>query len=106
MYEYNAVILRVVDGDTVDVNADLGFDVHFNIRLRLSGINAPEISTQEGKDTTAYVRSVLPLGAKVVIKTTKDRKDKYGRYLAEIVFPETGEVLNQILLQKGLAVTY
>lgn len=106
MYEYNAVIVRVIDADTVRVVLDLGFDVHIHQTIRLSGINAPEMSTKEGKEATLYVRYLLPLGASIVVKTEKDRQDKYGRYLGKIYFLESKECLNDILIEKGFAVRY
>lgn len=106
MYEYRAVVVRVIDADTVRVVFDLGFDVHIHQTIRLSGINAPEMSTKEGKDATTYVRHLLPLGANILVQTEKDRQDKYGRYLGKIYFMESKECLNDILIEKGLAVPY
>lgn len=84
MYEYRATILRVVDGDTVDVTLDLGFDVHLKQRLRLRGIDAPELRTTEGKASRDWLRTLLPPGESVVVRTEKDRREKYGRYLATV----------------------
>ena len=79
-YIYQATLERVVDGDTVDIVIDLGFSTFRKERIRLYGVDAPEIKTPEGR----YVKSVLidrlnEDGLK--IRTVKDRRDKYGRYL-------------------------
>ncbi len=79
-YIYRATLERVVDGDTVDIVIDLGFSTFRKERIRLYGVDAPEIKTPEGR----YVKSVLidrlnEGGLK--IRTVKDRRDKYGRYL-------------------------
>ena len=106
MYEYNAVVVRVIDADTVDVSVDLGFDVHIKQRVRLMGINAHEKHTNLGKEASAYVRKIIPLGTKIVLQSSKDNNDKYGRYLARIILPETNECLNDILIKRGHAVEY
>lgn len=109
MYEYKATIRRWVDGDTVDVDIDLGFGLVFsNQRIRLYGIDAPEQRTRDlaekekGLAATAYVNEQAPVGSKVVIKTYKD--DKYGRVLGEVFVGETN--LNALLTTEGHAVRY
>jgi len=56
MYEYNAQLVRVVDGDTVDISVDLGFHISQQIRVRLNGINSPETSTPAGKGAKSFWR--------------------------------------------------
>ena len=91
MYTYRGEVKAVVDADTVDVLIDLGFGVHTMQRLRLYGIDAPEMRTEAGKIAKEYVKSVL-LGVNgdnfeyVYVRTIKDRKDKYGRKLAVLYF--------------------
>jgi endonuclease YncB( thermonuclease family) len=89
MYQYKAQVKAVIDADTIDVLIDLGFGVHTMQRLRLYGIDAPEMRTEAGKIAKEYVKSVL-LGADasmfVYVRTFKDRKDKYGRKLAVLYF--------------------
>ena len=89
MYQYKAQVKAVIDADTIDVLIDLGFGVHTMQRLRLYGIDAPEMKTEAGKIAKEYVKSVL-LGADaamfVYVRTFKDRKDKYGRKLAVLYF--------------------
>jgi micrococcal nuclease len=86
IYIYKAELIRVVDGDTVDLIIDLGFDTSRKERFRLYGVDAPEINTAEGKEAKAWLRDVLqPLEA-IYIETlqhkTKAKRDKYGRFLA------------------------
>jgi len=120
MYDYAANVVRVVDGDTVDVNLDLGVDVHVFTRLRLMGINAPEHGTAEGDAATAYtenwVHNHAGPGGYVTVQTIKDRKEKYGRYLAFVYGWKEGEeefdlavdrrCLNEMLITEGHAVSY
>lgn len=92
-YYYSAVITKVVDGDTVRASVDLGMDVRIDVTLRLYGIDAPEISTPAGVLSRAAVREWLVHNAspessedawEVVVHTIKDKREKYGRYLAEV----------------------
>ena len=89
MYQYKAQVKSVIDADTIDVLIDLGFGVHTMQRLRLYGIDAPEMRSEAGKVAKEYVKSVL-LGADaamfVYVRTLKDKKDKYGRKLAVLYF--------------------
>lgn len=111
MYEYKATIVRVTDGDTIVILADLGFHITQEMPLRLFGINTPEIrgpSRTAGLAAKAFVESVLPVGATVRVKTYKDSKEKYGRYLADIYYGDGALLtcLNQELVEKGLALPY
>lgn len=82
VYTYAATVEKVVDGDTVDVDLDLGMRIHFKTRLRLEGIDAPEMSTGDGKTVKALLQELLPVGASVTVQTRKP--DKYGRALATV----------------------
>jgi len=109
MYEYAATIIRVVDGDTFHAQLDLGCDVHVNLTIRFARINAPEMSTPGGPVAKAYVEQwVAAQGGKVVLRTAKDKRENYGRYLAEVFASPlgAGPSLNQILLDNGLAEPY
>lgn len=89
MYTYRGEVKAVIDADTIDVLIDLGFGVHTMQRLRLYGIDAPEMKTEAGKIAKEYVKSVLMGGDAfkyVYVRTIKDRKDKYGRKLAVLYF--------------------
>jgi len=95
IYIYKAELIRVVDGDTVDLIIDLGFDTLRKERFRLYGIDAPEMNTAEGKDAKAWLIGVLgPYGA-IYVETlqhnTKDKRDKYGRFLA-VLYGDLGDL--------------
>lgn len=100
--------LGVVDGDTMHVGVDLGLDVAINITLRLYGINAPEMSTQAGKDAKAWALEWFaqhcPDG-QFVVQTVKDSREKYGRYLATVIAPD-GHNYNMDIVAAGHAVPY
>ena len=86
IYIYKASLIRVVDGDTVDLIIDLGFDTSRKERFRLYGIDAPELRTEAGKAAKKWLWDALqPLEA-IYVQTiqleTKAKRDKYGRFLA------------------------
>ena len=107
MYEYRAFVRKVYDGDTVTVDIDLGFDVVLkNQKIRLVRINAPEV---RGKERSEGLKSRDALRAKIgnrwiKIKTQKDKKGKYGRWLGEIWLEEL--CVNDWLISEGLAKIY
>lgn len=108
LYHYKATIKRIIDGDTIVVVADLGFTISVELYLRVKGINTPEVVGEErarGLEAKAFVEHLLPVGSPVTIITYKDRKEKYGRYLAEVRFLRDGEEkdLATLLLNAGLA---
>jgi micrococcal nuclease len=111
MYEYDAELVRVVDGDTVDISVDLGFHISQQIRVRLNGINAPELSTPAGKAAKGFLEGLLPVGTSLRCNTVKDKTEKYGRYLADLtVQGSTGDLasksVNQTMLDAGQAIPY
>ena len=112
MYEYSATIRRSVDGDTVDVTLDLGFDILYNSRIRLYGINTPESRTRDleekarGLAAKDRVLELCPVGSTVTVKTTKDGRGKFGRILGEIFVPGVVQSVNQLLVEEGHAVEY
>lgn len=90
-YAYKARVTRVVDGDTVVVNIDLGLNVwKHGIHVRLLGVNAPELNTPIGLRCQAYAQELLvwdwrkTLEDALIIRTYKDKGDKYGRLLGEL----------------------
>ena len=109
MYEYRAQVTRVVDGDTVHARVDLGCDVRIDLTIRLYGINAPELSTPEGPPARAWLQGRLDeyKGA-IVLRTVKDRREKYGRYLGTLLVGEPGPLidLNLAMIAAGHAVAY
>lgn len=106
MYTYKATVVKIVDGDTVDLNIDLGFHTWVMKRVRLSGINAPERYEEGGKTATEFVKMQIPVGSEVTIQTHLDSNDKYGRVLGEIFTPNNILSINKMLLNNGLATVY
>ena len=113
MYEYNAKILRIVDGDTIDVDIDLGFGVWIHKeRVRLEGIDTPESRTKDleekkfGLLSKEYVRGLLPVGSivKLVCKSY-DSKGKFGRILGDIELKETRMIGREIVEHSSLVKT-
>ena len=110
MYEYACIVDRVVDGDTVDVVLDLGFDVRFFSRERLYGIDTPESRTRD-KDEKArgliskkFLQDSLADQEAVIKTKLKDSRGKYGRVLGELWVD--GVNINQTMVDKHLAVDY
>ncbi len=107
MYEYKATVTKVYDGDTITVDFDLGFGILIRKqKIRLLGINTPEIRGPE-KPQGIISRDALRqriLGKVVTIKTSKDKKGKYGRWLGEVFMEE--ENINKWLLKEGYAKAY
>ena len=117
MHEYNCTIRRVVDGDTVDVDIDLGFDMWIhNERVRLFGIDTPESRTRdlEEKKAGLFAKDVvlhyLPEGSKQVLRTHKDKVGKYGRVLGEFVIYDSladrQTTINQFMIDHKIGVEY
>ena len=107
MYEYKATVTKVYDGDTITVDFDLGFGILIRKqKIRLLGINTPEVRGPE-KPQGIISRNALRqriLGKVVTIKTSKDKKGKYGRWLGEVFMEE--ENINQWLISEGYAKEY
>jgi micrococcal nuclease len=115
MYEYKCKLVKVVDGDTVDVDIDLGFDVWLRKqRIRLYGVNAPESRTRDleekkkGLAAKEYVTNFLDDEAGLILKTHKDAEGKYGRILGELwrITNYADQSLNDYLVEKGHATPY
>jgi len=106
MYNYKAKITKVYDGDTVTAVVDLGFSISFKIKLRLLGIDTPELRGEERKEglkVRDIVRNLI-LNKEVEIFTKKDKTGKYGRYLATIIIGDLN--LNEWLLENNYAKPY
>ena len=108
MFEYNFNLIKVVDGDTVDIDIDLGFGVWLrNQRIRIMGIDTPESRTRDlaekalGKKASARLKELC--SKKLKIKSLG--KGKYGRILAT-PYTEDGQDICQILIKEGHAVEY
>ena len=114
MYEYRVKkVTGVVDGDTIDVDIDLGFNVSFSQRVRLAGIDTPESRTKDlnekrlGLEVKEWLKSKLKDAQDVVIKTElPDSSEKYGRILGWLYVKGTEKSLNQIMIDEGYAWSY
>ena len=114
MYEYYVrKVENVVDGDTIDVLIDLGFDILFQSRVRLAGIDTPESRTKDlkekalGLESKEYLKKHLKDAKSVVIKTEKmDSSEKYGRILGWIYVNGDTESINDKMINDGYAWGY
>ena len=122
MYEYKSKILRVVDGDTVDVDIDLGFGVWMHKeRVRIMGIDTPESRTRDkvekkfGLASKARLKELMPIGSMQILKTQidksgEDKKGKFGRILGDFIILDddtlTTTMVTTIMINEGYAVAY
>ena len=114
MFEYRATVERVVDGDTVDVDIDLGFEVHIKARVRLYGIDTPEVRTRDleekerGIAASNRLKELIKERNLILASEKFNSKGKYGRILATLLI-ETSQGrqnVNEILLEEGHAEIY
>ncbi len=111
-YTYKAIVKKVIDGDTIDLDIDCGFDIWTRQRVRLYGIDTPETRTKDidekikGNRAKEFVKNILPEGQEILI--TSESKGKYGRYLVTIFIEKKGRKinLNKLLVAKKLARVY
>ena len=107
MWEYRAFVRKVYDGDTITVDFDLGFDILLkNQKIRLAGINAPEVRGEqraEGLISRDALRSRIA-NKWIIIKTEKDKKGKYGRWIGTVILDD--ENINEWLINEGYAKVY
>ena len=109
MYEYNAKLIRVIDGDTVDALIDLGFDVWVKKRIRLYGIDAPETRTKDldekaqGLATKGRLTSLLG-ASDGMFMISSHGVGKYGRCLATLFIEKQN--INELLISEGYAKRY
>jgi len=103
-YRYLALIVSVYDADTVTAVIDLGFGISYKTKIRLYGIDAPEMrgsEREEGIEARDYLRELI-LGKTIQIETIKDKKGKYGRYLG-ILHDSDGNI-NERLVKENYAI--
>lgn len=108
MFTYTANNIRVIDGDTIECDIDLGFNITITKqKCRLAGINAPEMSTPEGPIATAALQHICDTQHITIVTTqTKNgstKREKYGRWLATLYGTEPGPNINQQLVDTGHA---
>jgi micrococcal nuclease len=114
MYEYYVrKVENVVDGDTIDVLIDLGFDILFQSRVRLAGIDTPESRTKDlaekalGLESKEYLKKHIKDAKSVIIKTEKmDSSEKYGRILGWLYVNGDTESVNDKMINDGYAWGY
>jgi micrococcal nuclease len=114
MYEYRVKkVTKILDGDTIDVDLDLGFNISYSQRVRLSGVDTPESRTRDlnekkfGVEAKEYVKSLIDNAKLVVIKTEKpDSSEKYGRILGQVFLDGSSISVNQMLIDNGYAWAY
>ena len=114
MYEYRVKkVLKVVDGDTIDVDIDLGFDISFTSRVRLAGIDTPESRTTDkmekalGLEVKKKIGELIASAQTIVIKTEKpDSSEKYGRILGWLYLDGAEKSVNETLIASGYAWGY
>ena len=114
MYEYKVrEVVKVVDGDTIDVVIDLGFSLFKEERVRLAGIDAPESRTRNleekelGLEAKKYLEEHLGAAKEIIISTEKDKEEgKFGRMLGWITLDDNVASFNQIMIDRGYAWGY
>ena len=108
MHEYSAVCLEVINGNTIRVDLDLGFDIRQKMTLRLYGIKALGTRGESGGEQATAAKDFLKQsieGQPVIIRTYKDKDNKHGQLLAD-VFNGPSISVNQQMLTAGLATAY
>lgn len=130
MYQYKAIVQKVVDGDTMEIDIDLGCLIWIHgEKIRLYGINTPEVygvkkgtaEWEKGNSASVFVKDVVKEKDEIIVETFKDKKEKYGRYLA-LVYVKIDQskisglagirqinglyCINDILVAKGYAEKY
>ena len=115
MYEYRCKVVHIVDGDTVDVDIDLGFGVWMKKqRIRLYGIDTPESRTRDleekkyGLAAKEFLTGMLDDEAGIILKTYKDKEGKFGRILGELwrITNYADQSINEYMIEKHHAVRY
>jgi micrococcal nuclease len=106
-------VIKVVDGDTIDADIDLGFDISLTKRVRLSGVDTPESRTTDlkekalGLEVKEWLKHKLDGATDILIKTQlPDSTEKYGRILGNLYINNAALSLNQQMIDEGYAWTY
>jgi endonuclease YncB( thermonuclease family) len=111
-FVYYAIVRRIHDGDTIFVDLDLGMGIwnrgdnpNEGMAIRLYGINAPELSTQDGKVALTYLQTLIKPGDEVRLESIEWHEfDKYGRLLAVVYQGDSN--INDMMINNGHAVSY
>jgi len=112
-YHYRCRLLDVIDGDTVELEVELGFHARLTVRVRLEGIDTPELRGKTfdercmAHDAQALVAQWCEARAdRIILRTVRDGRDKFGRLLATLIDQDTGETVQQALIAAKLARPY
>jgi micrococcal nuclease len=114
MYEYRVKkLINVIDGDTIDVDIDLGFDISLLRRVRMAGIDTPESRTTDkaekvlGLESKEYLKKIMKDSKSIVIKTElPDSSEKYGRILGWVYLDGATKSINEQMIEDGYAWSY
>jgi micrococcal nuclease len=114
VYEYRIKqVTKVVDGDTIDVDVDLGFSISYSQRLRLAGIDTPESRTTDkfektlGLESKEYLKTKLKEAKDIIVKTElPDSSEKYGRILGWVYVNGNSKSINEQMIEDGYAWSY
>ena len=111
MHEYKSKVTKIVDGDTIKCDIDLGFDIVLsNQTVRLYGIDTPESRTKDleekfyGNISKQFLNDYCPKGSYITLRTHLDKKGKFGRILGELIVNKVN--LNEQMIEENLAVEY
>ena len=112
-YHYRCRLLDVIDGDTVELAVELGFHASLTVRVRLEGIDTPELKGKTSderwmaQDARELVEQWCEERAdRIIVRTVRDGRDKFGRLLATLIDQDTGATVQQALIGAGLARPY
>ncbi len=112
-YHYRCRLLDVIDGDTVELEVELGFHARLTVRVRLEGIDTPELKgktheeRRRAQDAQALVAQWCEARAdRIILRTVRDGRDKFGRLLATLIDQDSGQTVQQALIDTGLARPY
>ena len=98
LFTYKALVEKVIDGDTLWVNIDCGFNTWVRQKLRLRAIDAPEIATKQGRVAKRFVQKILSACEFIIVKTYQS--DKYDRYLADIFYVPPSSTFKKVVQEK------
>lgn len=102
---YRAEVLRVLDGDTIELMIDVGFHQFTKQICRLTGLNCQELDTPLGVEAKQYTEAWFASDKRCIVETVRDKREKYGRYLVRVM-DFSGRCLNVELLRNNLATLY
>lgn len=102
-YMHAGQVVRMLDADTYDLRLDLGYFVSIDVRIRLSGVSAPEKRTSAGQAAIAFAEQHMPEGATVWVAAEQDPDRSFTRYIGRVWLPEARRWLGELLVEHGHA---